>query len=75
MVSKRFSVLLALVPCIPAFAEDTLGVREGLHFSLESRSTNIDGSIPIYKNPKASIEDRVNDLLPRMTIQEKVSQM
>lgn len=31
--------------------------------------------MPLYKNPKASIEDRVKDLLPRMTIEEKVAQI
>ncbi|KIO21728.1 glycoside hydrolase family 3 protein [Tulasnella calospora MUT 4182] len=30
---------------------------------------------PLYKNPKANIEDRVNDLLPRMTLEEKVAQL
>lgn len=30
---------------------------------------------PIYKNPKASIEQRVNDLLSRMTLEEQVGQM
>lgn len=30
---------------------------------------------PIYKNPKASIEQRVNDLLSKMTLEEKVGQM
>jgi len=30
---------------------------------------------PLYKNPNAAIEDRVNDLIGRMTIQEKVGQM
>jgi len=29
----------------------------------------------IYKNPKASAEERVEDLLPRMTLEEKISQM
>ncbi|KAH9483331.1 Beta-xylosidase [Psilocybe cubensis] len=71
--SKSFSLLLALVSCIHVVAD--FGVRDGLHFSLESRATNIDGSIPTYKNPKASIEARVNDLLPRMTIEEKVAQI
>lgn len=75
MGSKSFSALLALVSCIHAFAVNPLDVRDGLHFALESRATNIDGSLPIYKNPNAAIEDRVNDLLPRMTIDEKVSQM
>jgi hypothetical protein len=40
-----------------------------------SRAAGANGSTPLYKNPHASIEDRVNDLLPRMTIQEKVAQM
>lgn len=52
-----------------------LGVRSDLHFPLHARATNLDGSSPIYKNPNASIEDRVNDLLPRMTLQEKVAQL
>lgn len=30
---------------------------------------------PLYKNPNAAIEDRVNDLLPRMSVQEKVAQL
>jgi beta-glucosidase len=32
-------------------------------------------SPPIYKNPTASVEARVDDLLARMTLQEKVAQM
>lgn len=31
--------------------------------------------LPIYKNPQVSIEDRINDLLQRMTLDEKVMQM
>ena len=75
MGSKSFSVLFALISCLPVFAENTLGVRGNLHFSLEARGANTDGSLPIYKNAQATIEDRVNDLLPRMTIEEKVAQM
>lgn len=30
---------------------------------------------PIYKDPKAAIEDRVEDLLSRMTMEEKTSQL
>lgn len=32
-------------------------------------------STPIYKNPNATIDDRVADLLGRMTIQDKASQL
>jgi len=31
--------------------------------------------LPLYKNPKLSLEERVNDLISRMTLEEKVSQM
>ena len=29
----------------------------------------------VYKNPSASIEDRIKDLIPRMTLEEKVAQI
>lgn len=32
-------------------------------------------NVPVYLNPKASVEERVNDLLSRMTIEEKIGQM
>lgn len=38
-------------------------------------STVANGSIPLYKNPNATIEDRVDDLLSRMTIQDKAAQL
>ncbi|KAI9566682.1 family 3 glycoside hydrolase [Boletus coccyginus] len=68
-------LLTSLATLSTAAAVDHLGVRDDLHFSLEARGSNLDGSLPIYKNPDASIEDRVNDLLPRMTVQEKVAQL
>lgn len=33
------------------------------------------GTAPLYKNPAAPVEDRVQDLLSRMTLQEKVAQL
>ena len=35
------------------------------------------GTVPaqVYKNPKASVEERVEDLLKRMTLEEKIQQM
>lgn len=53
----------------------SVGVRGDLHFPLQARGTNLDGSLPIYKDPNAPIEDRIDDLLPRMTLQEKVAQL
>ena len=32
-------------------------------------------SVPVYRNPDAPLEKRVEDLLSRMTLEEKVSQM
>ncbi len=31
--------------------------------------------VPLYKNPSASVNDRVKDLLKRMTLEEKIAQM
>ena len=72
-----FSAFAALVlfSRLLTTASASLEVRGDLHFPLHARGTNNDGSLPIYKDPKASIEDRVNDLLPRMTLEEKVAQM
>jgi hypothetical protein len=61
--------------CISVTSSSHLDVRHDLHFPLHARGTNNDGSLPVYKNPEASIEDRINDLLPRMTVEEKVSQL
>lgn len=33
------------------------------------------GGTPVYKDPSAAIEDRIEDLLSRMTIEEKTSQL
>ncbi|KAF9461447.1 glycoside hydrolase superfamily [Collybia nuda] len=71
LISTLVSSLLAL----RASGENVFGVRDGLHFDIESRAVNKDGSAPTYKNPKASIEARVNDLLPRMSLEEKVAQL
>lgn len=56
------SGLAALVACA-SFA----------HGQLYPNSTN--GTVPTYKNPNASVEARIADLLPRMTIQDKMAQL
>ncbi|ROV87419.1 hypothetical protein VMCG_10709 [Cytospora schulzeri] len=40
-----------------------------------ANAAGYNGSAPIYKNPNATIEDRVADLLGRMTIQDKTAQL
>ena len=72
---RSVGALSVLPLLVTVSAESLLGVRDDLHFPLHARGTNKDGSTPVYKDPTASIEDRVNDLLPRMSVEEKVSQM
>ena len=55
-------LILAIAACQKA-GEDNIFPRE-----------NADG-IPVYKDPEQKIEDRVEDLLSRMTLQEKVAQI
>ena len=40
-----------------------------------AQTQNLQESTPKYKNPKLSIDDRVADLLSRMTLEEKVGQV
>ena len=68
-------VLAVFLATLSTASVNHLGVRDDLHFSVNARGSNLDSSLPIYKNSNASVEDRVNDLLPRMTVQEKVSQL
>lgn len=78
MLSGRLSFLLSLL-VVTASVHGLPGPgspeADTLHFHLHARASNKNGSTPIYKDPNASIEDRVNDLLPRMTVDEKVAQM
>jgi beta-glucosidase len=46
-----------------------------LLLGLLSGFTAGDASKPIYKDPSASIDDRVSDLLGRMTIEDKMAQL
>lgn len=74
---RNFLLLSTFLSCLSltSLAREPFEVRGDQHFSLEARQANKDGSVPTYKNPKASIEARINDLLPRMTLEEKVSQL
>ena len=40
-----------------------------------TNGTYTNGTIPLYKNPNASTDERVADLLSRMTIEDKTSQL
>lgn len=43
--------------------------------SVKPESASLDIEFPIYKNAEVNIESRVNDLLARMTLEEKVAQL
>ncbi|KAF8230984.1 family 3 glycoside hydrolase [Tricholoma matsutake] len=68
------TLVLCLSPLL-SFGEDTFGVSNGLHFSLQSCAMNIDGLFQTYKNPQVPIEHRINNLLPCMSLAEKIAQL
>lgn len=73
-VLVSLSVLQAL-PTTSSLPEAGSFTARNLPFHLHARAENKDGSIPVYKDSAANIEDRISDLLARMTVEEKVSQL
>lgn len=71
----RVSAALASLAAVATVTRAVPDNDDDLHFWLHARGQNKDRSTPLYKDPNASIEDRINDLLPRMTLEEKVSQL
>jgi beta-glucosidase len=51
------------------------GNLAGVSASAQDKSAKPDAATPRYKDPNAPIADRVADLLPRMTLEEKVEQL
>jgi beta-glucosidase len=49
-------------------------IAAGLAFLIQAHSA-APGAAPLYKDPKQPVEARVEDLLARMTLEEKVAQM
>ena len=75
MVVGMGILTLLVAACKTVAATSSFDIRDDLHFPLRARGANKDGTLPRYKNPAATIEDRVSDLLPRMTLEEKVAQL
>lgn len=81
MVFSKLSGILAVLSVLHCFTpsnalpEPESLVARSLPFYLHARAENKDGSSPVYKDPTADIEDRVSDLLSRMTVEEKVAQL
>ena len=74
-ITLSLAVLATCVTYAYAFPEaNSLSDIDPL-FHLHARGENKDGSTPVYKDPTANIEDRVRDLLARMTVEEKVAQL
>lgn len=46
-----------------------------LLFAISEAAADASSKTPLYKNPKAKVDDRVADLLKRMTIEDKTSQL
>ena len=60
----RFTPLIALILALSSF------------LAAQSNQTPAPGRTPpLYLNPDAPLQDRVNDLVSRMTLEEKISQM
>lgn len=55
-----------------AFGTGTQGIGHG---RLGMRQDNSPLANALYKNPSASVEARVADLVPRMTLSEKIGQL
>ncbi|MBD0850350.1 glycoside hydrolase family 3 protein [Maribacter arenosus] len=51
--------------------EATSSTQNGISF----RDLNKNGKLDVYENPKASLEDRANDLVSQMTLEEKAGSM
>lgn len=56
------------------FAKALASIILSVSFSLPLAAQS-NQSLPKYKNPRLPIDERVNDLISRMTLEEKVSQM
>jgi beta-glucosidase len=68
MKNKNYNILLLLAIC--GIFIISCGVNSQI-----SNDKNPQNNESTYKNPNASIEDRVNDLLSKMTLQEKAQQL
>jgi beta-glucosidase len=64
MRPSRLSFLLALAVCTYVSAQ-----------APDSQRVSTNESQPLYLNPEAPVDQRVNDLVSRMTLDEKISQM
>ncbi|KFY72626.1 hypothetical protein V499_07249 [Pseudogymnoascus sp. VKM F-103] len=53
----------------------SIAAATALLFAISEAAADVSSKTPLYKNPKAKVDDRVADLLKRMTIEDKTSQL
>src|ERR1700733_10404351 len=71
MKSQRQNPLLSSLLCL-ALVCAALWTADA---SAQNKTAATDGNTPKYRNPNITIDERVADLLPRMTLEEKVQQI
>lgn len=80
-VSGNQTSLLATLEAICAYAMDPANeiwidnVHQIASYILEKRNEIPSADLPPYKNPRLPVDQRVDDLLSRMTLKEKVGQL
>ena len=65
---KILALLLMTLAIAPASNKKTIYHKDWIDF-------NKNGVKDVYEDPKAPIDDRINDLLGQMTLEEKTNQM
>lgn len=70
MNKHTLSVAITFLFCTPISG----GIPDGIYHK-EWIDFNKNGKMDLYENPKAPLEDRVQDLLSQMTLEEKTCQM
>ncbi len=72
LVFFHWSTLKASKDHLAVLGEEAPELEEG---GIRFRDLNKNGKLDTYENPRAAIEDRVDDLLSQMTLEEKASTM
>jgi len=71
---RKIDILLRSLLCIILLASISLIAQDKTPKTAAPKAAPAENT-PIYKNPALSIDDRVADLLSRMTLEEKISQI
>lgn len=74
---KTICLCLALLCVTPLSARDKgrMVIRKDKKQNVSYYDLNKNGKLDVYENPTADVDERVDDLLAQMTLEEKVGQM